>query len=239
MNAKRVHAIDGTRYDKWDAHLRLQIAIVEVLAKTEKPLSKIEITEKLGKHPVNTPVGGLTRLLEKQGLVIRTRDGRRLLYSLTQVGLEAASDNTLIGKPPRGRTIVGETETWRDTEAVGEPLQDSTFVKKAIGDRAQAPTAIEVKDKSVQPQQGEPVKSRVEYTDPIPEWLLKFPEGGIRNLFAHLATHGVLTESEAANMLGGHREFRRFARQFDDLHPNAPFRVRIETMSGVKRYVRE
>ncbi|MEX1027859.1 MAG: hypothetical protein WD049_07615 [Candidatus Paceibacterota bacterium] len=217
MNAKRVHAIEGTRYDKWDAHLRLQIAIVDTLAKAEKPLSKIEVTEKLGKHPVNTPIGGLTRLLEKQGLVICTRDGSRLFYSLTQAGYEAAIDDTRIGKPPLGSTIVSEA---------------ATVVKKA-------PTLVEAKEKPIAPRQDKTVKPRVESADPIPKWLLMFPEGGIRALFAHLATHGVLTESEAATLLGGHRELRRFARQFDDLKPNAPFRVRIETVAGVKRYVRE
>lgn len=217
MNAKRTHAIEGTRYDKWDVHLQLQIAIVDTLAAAEKPLSKIEITEKLGKHPVNTPIGGLTRLLEKQGLVICERAGRQLVYSLTQAGHEAAIDKTRTGKPPHGSPIVGEA---------------ATDIKKA-------PTIIEAEEKPVATQQEKPAKPRVELAGPIPEWLLKFPEGGIQDLFAHLATHGVLTESEATNLLGGHRELRRFARQFDDLKPNAPFRVRIETVAGVKRFVRE
>ena len=74
---------------------------------------------------------------------------------------------------------------------------------------------------------------------PVPEWLLQFPEGGVRQVFEHLAAHGVVTESEATKMLGGPRELRSFAREFDKLVALSPFRVRIETVAGVKRYVRE
>jgi len=40
-------------------------------------------------------------------------------------------------------------------------------------------------------------------------------------------------------MLGSARAARRFAVQFDTLAARAPFRIRIETIGGVKRYVRE
>ena len=79
----------------------------------------------------------------------------------------------------------------------------------------------------------------VKSPDLVSEWLLQFQDRGVRLLFEHLAAHGVVTESEAANMLGGHRELRRFARQFEDLAAMSPFGVRIETIAGVKRYVRE
>jgi hypothetical protein len=62
---------------------------------------------------------------------------------------------------------------------------------------------------------------------------------GIRRLFAHLAAHGAITETEAAGMLGGPRAVRRFAGQFDALAQKAPFGIRIDVVGGVKRYVRE
>ncbi|MCC6811540.1 MAG: BREX-6 system phosphatase PglZ [Deltaproteobacteria bacterium] len=70
-------------------------------------------------------------------------------------------------------------------------------------------------------------------------WLAELPAGGVRQVFEHVEKHGAITETEAANMLGGARELRKFAREFEDFAKKAPFRVRIEVVAGVKRYVRE
>ena len=58
-------------------------------------------------------------------------------------------------------------------------------------------------------------------------------------MFSHLAAHGAVTEAEISAMMGGGRGVRRFALQFDTFAPRAPFRVRIDNVAGVKRYVRE
>ena len=70
-------------------------------------------------------------------------------------------------------------------------------------------------------------------------WLSQLPEGGVRDFFGHLAAHGTVTESEAANLLGGPRKARRFANQLDEYAQKAPFDIRIDVVAGVKRYVRE
>jgi len=70
-------------------------------------------------------------------------------------------------------------------------------------------------------------------------WLDSLPEGGVRELFEHLAAHGAVTESEAVAMLGSQRKLRSFAIRFEDYAAKAPFSVRIDVVSGVKRYVRE
>lgn len=69
-------------------------------------------------------------------------------------------------------------------------------------------------------------------------WLNALPDDGTRRVFQHLARYGTVTESEVTEMLGGQREFRKFSRQFDTLKAIAPFAVRIETVAGVKSYVR-
>ncbi|MEQ1501356.1 MAG: BREX-6 system phosphatase PglZ [Myxococcota bacterium] len=71
------------------------------------------------------------------------------------------------------------------------------------------------------------------------DWLDGFSDPGVRQVFEHLIAHGSVTEAEAATMLGGQRQLRRFANQFEQLADQAPFRVRIDMVSGVKRYVRE
>lgn len=70
-------------------------------------------------------------------------------------------------------------------------------------------------------------------------WLDELPEGGVRQLFEHLAAHGTVTEAEALSMLGGGRALRRFSGKFEEFSARAPFSVRIDAVAGVKRYVRE
>ena len=70
-------------------------------------------------------------------------------------------------------------------------------------------------------------------------WLESFEDEGVRHVFDHLRVHGAVTESEATTMLGSPRALRRFSANFEMYAARAPFGVRIDTVSGVKRYVRE
>ena len=70
-------------------------------------------------------------------------------------------------------------------------------------------------------------------------WLDQLLDGGVRHFFEHLVAHGTVTEAEAAVMLGGPRELRRFAFRFEEFAQKAPFVVRIDVVAGVKRYVRD
>ena len=73
-----------------------------------------------------------------------------------------------------------------------------------------------------------------------PPWLETLSDDEkIRQLFAHLAAHGAITEQEVAAMLGSPRAARRFSLQVDDLASRAPFSVRIAVVVDVKRYVKE
>ena len=70
-------------------------------------------------------------------------------------------------------------------------------------------------------------------------WADNLPDEGIRKVFLHLEKHGVVTEPEVTTLLGSPRAFRRFSLEFDQHLAKLPFRVRIETAEGGKRYVRE
>ena len=70
-------------------------------------------------------------------------------------------------------------------------------------------------------------------------WLDELPTDEVRAVFRHLASHGAVTEGEAAEMLGGQRALRRFALRVEEYATRAPFAVRIDVVAGVKRYVRE
>tara|TARA_R110002072_G_scaffold289831_1_gene457067 strand:- start:12374 stop:15193 length:2820 start_codon:yes stop_codon:yes gene_type:complete len=95
---------------------------------------------------------------------------------------------------------------------------------------------------TVAPSGKKPASTPSEQTEAKPksrEWLLELPEGGVRELFDHLATHGIVTETEAGRMLGGARGVRRFSSKLEELAAVVPFQVRVDNVSGVKRYVRE
>lgn len=69
-------------------------------------------------------------------------------------------------------------------------------------------------------------------------WLSALPKPD-RDIFRHLATHGLVNEEEATRILGGPRQFRQFSLRFEAHLAHCPFRVRIETAGKVKCYVRE
>jgi hypothetical protein len=70
-------------------------------------------------------------------------------------------------------------------------------------------------------------------------WADNIADEGIRKVFLHIEKHGVVTEPEVTTLLGSPRAFRRFSLEFDMHLAKLPFRVRIETAEGGKRYVRE
>lgn len=70
------------------------------------------------------------------------------------------------------------------------------------------------------------------------DWLQQI-EPSVREAFAHLAAHGAVTEEEVSRMLGGPRAARRFALNFERYASAAAFDVRVESVGGMKRYVRE
>ena len=76
-------------------------------------------------------------------------------------------------------------------------------------------------------------------TTNVGSWLAAFTETGVREVFAHIERHGAINETDATQMLGGPRKFRRFSQKFEEYAELAPFGLRIDTSSGQKRYVRE
>lgn len=98
--------------------------------------------------------------------------------------------------------------------------------------------------RAVEEKPQEPAKAPAAAPEPAKKpagraWLEAFTDAGVRELFEHLAVHGVVTEDQAAKILGGARAVRRFSNAFDEYAKKAPFVARIETVGGVKRYVRE
>jgi hypothetical protein len=102
-------------------------------------------------------------------------------------------------------------------------MLDTRFLVGVVAGRSAAPAA---------PPHAEPLRES-------DAWLALLPEGGARQVFAHIAAHGAVTETEAHGMFANARGLRAFAIAFESYAAKAPFGVRIETVGGMKRYVRE
>ncbi len=70
-------------------------------------------------------------------------------------------------------------------------------------------------------------------------WADAIEDEGFRRVFLHIDKHNVITEPEVTNMLGSPRAFRKFSLEFEQHVAKLPFRVRIDTAEGGKRYVKE
>lgn len=69
-----------------------------------------------------------------------------------------------------------------------------------------------------------------------PAWLRAI-EPPFRNVFAHVAEHGGISEPELHALLGTARRARRFANRWAEFE--APFTLVVDETSGIKRYVRK
>ncbi len=87
-------------------------------------------------------------------------------------------------------------------------------------------------------EQGDGQATQIDESD-NQSWLEGFTEVGVREVFKHIDRFGAINESDATEMLGGPRKFRRFSLKFEQYAELAPFAVRIDTSSSQKRYVRE
>ncbi len=117
---------------------------------------------------------------------------------------------------------VSDAEITARFQALASPVPDATVPH--VEPRAEAPR-----------QEAGTIRPMEPAEEP---WLLELPDG-VRAVFRHLWERGTITEEEAQRMLGDGRAFRRFSRELERHAALAPFRVRVEFVSGVKRYVRD
>ena len=118
------------------------------------------------------------------------------------------------------------------TDQVAPCIPDARFQVSALSTAPQRPSEVATPDP--QPAPATTPESA------MPQWLEDLSDDiKIRQLFAHLAAHGAITEPEVAAMLGSPRAARRFALQVDALASRAPFSVRVQVVGEVKRYVKE
>jgi hypothetical protein len=93
---------------------------------------------------------------------------------------------------------------------------------------------------AVEPTKKAGAKAPVPTGGGLRAWLASVEDTGHRQVLAHLAAHGAISEPEVATMLGSTALGRKFARALDALVPaTAPMQVRVDSVDGIKRYVRE
>jgi AAA domain/Protein of unknown function (DUF4011) len=72
----------------------------------------------------------------------------------------------------------------------------------------------------------------------LPSWALDIADEQFRAALLHLERHGVLSEEELTNMVGGPRRARMFARELDGWRSALPFQVETSVLGGAKSYRR-
>ncbi len=70
-------------------------------------------------------------------------------------------------------------------------------------------------------------------------WVEHFEDEAVVRVFRHVESYGSVDEAELITMLGGSRNVRKFARNFEEYLRRLPFHVRIEGAEHSKRYVRD
>jgi hypothetical protein len=166
-------------------------------------------------------------------------------------GLEGPTDGRVrieVHHPDNVENVRSTTpDTWYSVigTAVTVPEKPSTLAtaqSTAQSTASSAPTKAPVELASAPTGQAKPAKTRPPVTIPPPaaeDWAETIADEGTRKVFLHLDKHGAITELEMTHLLGSPRAFRRFSLELEVHLPKLPFRVRIETTEGGKRYVRE
>jgi chromosome segregation ATPase len=74
--------------------------------------------------------------------------------------------------------------------------------------------------------------------DSSKRWPCDFEDDPYMGIFKHIEKHGVITESEATNLLGNSRKVRQFSNKLGEYCQYLPFVIKVETHNGGSRYVK-
>lgn len=74
---------------------------------------------------------------------------------------------------------------------------------------------------------------------PRASWADAVEDAEIRRVFLHIEQHGSVDDADLLNLLGSPRAVGRFSIRYEAWQAHLPFRVRVEMVSGRKRYVKE
>jgi len=72
----------------------------------------------------------------------------------------------------------------------------------------------------------------------LPDWVPEDTDHQFKALLLHIDQHGSISEGEAAEMVGGARRLRRFARAVRLLTRTAPYRIERHSQSGISQFRR-
>jgi hypothetical protein len=135
---------------------------------------------------------------------------------------------------------VRATRSWEDPRCYHFPMEPPA-VRSFIVDVGASDSLPQARKASgARPERAPPPAPPLVPAGPLRDWLDALENPGHRHVLGHIAVHGSLTEADAADLLGGAGEARRFAARLDGLlGPEAPLRVRVASVNGMKRYERE
>ena len=226
-----------------------QERIIPVLTVTRKRAEQASLAEYEVQVEPKTPAFGLHRIAVRVTFpkvsnvdlaFAAARTVELSLHAPSRPGVRAVlKEASAPGTLKAGRVVVPVGEAWSEVFfALEGPSDEQVRVE------VHHPDNIE-RVRPASPDQwysvsGTVTKKSLPPPAPGPEtWADAIPDEGIRKVFLHLERHGIITEVEVTGIVGSPRAFRRFSAEWDSLVAKVPFRVRIESTEGGKRYVRE
>jgi len=227
----------------------LQERVIPVLTVTRKRVEQASLAEYEVQVEPKPPAFGLHRIAVRVTFpkisnvdlaFAAARNVELSLHAPTRPGVRAVlKEASAPGVLKAGRVVVPVGEAWSEVFfALEGPSDEQVHVE------IHHPDNIE-RVRPATPEQwysvsGTGTKKSLPPPSLAPEtWSEAITDEGIRKVFLHLEKHGVITEVEATGMVGSARAFRRLSADWDSLVAKVPFRVRIESTEGGKRYVRE
>ncbi|MBI2378661.1 MAG: hypothetical protein HYV07_31995 [Deltaproteobacteria bacterium] len=136
---------------------------------------------------------------------------------------------------PRDERVRVELHHPDGVENVRPTSPDAWFSVGSRLSRSSAPARPETPKPTRRPSKPPPLTE----TMTVLAWADEFENEAVRKVFVHIERHGAITEPEVTNFLGSPRAFRTFSREFDVFVTKLPFKVRVESGEGGKRYVKD
>ena len=180
---------------------------------------------------------------EQKELALRAIDGVDVQVSLLGVfggaTLEAGAIRATVGVPFDVFFRLNGPEDERVRVELFHPGSADTVKPGSVSERFDVIRDLRAPVEVTPDSKSKAVKDSSQEKSTNDAWLQEFTVDGVRRVFQHLWQHSMIAESELESMLGDARQARRFARQIDEYAQKIPFKVRVETVGGMKRYVRE
>ena len=76
-------------------------------------------------------------------------------------------------------------------------------------------------------------------TEVAAQWYIYFDKNPHLDILKHIEQYGIITESEASNILGNYRNVRQFTNNLREYSQHLPFSIKVEVLASGSRYIKQ